>query len=133
MRSGRCLCGAVAYELTAEPQMLALCHCRDCQYITGGEPMAVAVAPPGSFRLTRGELRTYMAQADSGNMVDRNFCPTCGTQVVNRLQAGPFVAVTVGTLDEPLALQPQMEIWTVSAQPWAHHPDGAARFDKNPG
>jgi hypothetical protein len=132
MRAGRCLCGVTAYELTVEPQMLAFCHCRDCQYVSGGEPAAVAVAPAGSFRLTKGELKVYRTQGDSGGVADRHFCPECGTHIVSRLESGPFLAVKAGTLDEPLSLQPQMEIWTASAQPWAHHPDGAARFDRNP-
>jgi hypothetical protein len=114
--------------------MLALCHCRNCQYIAGGEPVAVAVVSAGSFRLSQGELKAYWATADSGNRVDRNFCPECGTHLVNRLNAGQsIIAVPVATLDEPLPLQPRMEIWTASAQPWAHHPDGVAQFEKNPG
>jgi hypothetical protein len=123
----------VTYELTAEPQMFALCHCRDCQYVSGGGPSCVAVAPAGSFRLIQGALKAYRLAADSGNMVDRNFCPECGTQVVSRLESGPFVAVTVGTLNEPPPTGPQMEIWTCRAPPWAHHPQGATRFERNPG
>jgi len=123
----------VAYELTDEPQMLALCHCRDCQYITGGEPVAVAIAPAGAFNLTKGALAAYWAPAASGNRVDRNFCAICGTHLVNRLNAGsPFVAVPVATLDEPPPLQPQLEVWTASARPWAHHPEGVATFARNP-
>ena len=133
MHTGQCACGAAAYELIAEPQMMALCHCRACQYVSGGSPAVVAIAPAGSFKLTRGELKAYWRESDSGEMVDRNFCPECGTHVVSRLNDGPFVAVKVGTLDEPLQLRPQMEIWTSEAPPWAHHVEGAARFDKNPG
>lgn len=132
MRTGQCLCGSVAYELAAEPLMLAFCHCRACQYISGGEPAAVAVAPAGTFRLTQGKLKAYRSKADSGNMADRHFCPECGTHVVSRLEAGPIVAVKVGTLDRPLSLQPQMELWTANAQPWAHRPEVAMRFEKNP-
>jgi hypothetical protein len=132
MRTGRCLCGAVAFELTAEPQMLAFCHCRDCQYISGGEPAAVAVAPAGTFRVTQGELKAYRSKAQSGAMADRHFCAACGTHVVSRLDGGPFLAVKVGTLDDVPPLQPQMELWTASAQPWAHRPDVALSFEQNP-
>lgn len=133
MRTGRCLCGAVTYELSSEPQMMALCHCRDCQHVTGGEPAAVALIAKGGFKLRQGELRTYACQGDSGNRVERHFCAACGSHLLSGLESGPFDAVKVGTLDEPLPLQPQIEIWTSSAQPWAHHPEGAMRFEKNPG
>jgi len=133
MRTGRCLCGAVVYELSAEPQMLALCHCRDCQYVSGGEPAAVAVAPAGGFSLIRGQMKAYRSKGASGNLADRHFCEACGTHIVSRLESGPFFAVKVGTLDEPLALAPQMEIWASSALPWAHRPEGIASFEANPG
>jgi hypothetical protein len=133
MRTGQCLCGAVTYELNDEPQMLALCHCRDCQRVTGGEPAAVALIPKGGFRVRQGELKTYACQGESGNTVERRFCPECGSHLLSCLAGGPFDAVKAGTLDEPLSLQPQIEIWTSSAQPWAHHPEGVARFEKNPG
>lgn len=133
MRTGQCLCGAVTYELDAEPQMMALCHCRDCQRVTGGEPAAVALVPAGSFKLRQGEMKAFASRGDSGSMVERNFCPECGSHLLSRLSGGPFDGVKVGTLNEPLALQPQMEIWTSSAQAWGHHPEGAMRFEKNPG
>ncbi len=133
MTTGRCLCGAVAYKLDTEPQMLALCHCRDCQYVSGGEAAAVAVAAEGSFALTRGELKVVWVTSASGNTIDREFCPECGTHIVSRRHGGPFLAVKVGTLDEPLTLVPQMEIWTATALPWAHRPGGVVSFEKNPG
>ncbi len=133
MRTGRCLCETVKFELTVEPEMLGLCHCRDCQHLTGGEPVAVVIGPQGSFRLTQGELKTYRRAAASGNMIDRHFCSECGTHVVSRLEAGPVVAVRASTLDEPLPLQPRFEVWTSTAQPWAHRPDGVASFEKNAG
>jgi hypothetical protein len=119
--------------MEAEPTMLALCHCRDCQRVTGGEPAAVALIPRDSFKVRQGAMKAYACQGESGNTVERNFCPECGSHMLSRLQDGPWEAVKVGTLDEPLALQPQMEIWTSSAQPWAHHVEGAMRFEKNPG
>lgn len=131
MRTGQCLCGDVTYEMNAEPQMVVLCHCRACQSVSGGGPAVVAVFPAGSFRLTKGALKTYWRQADSGAKADRHFCADCGTHLVSRLQDSPFVAVKVGTLDAPLEMTPQLEIWTSTAPPWAHHIEGATRFERN--
>ena len=36
--TGGCQCGAVRYAITAEPLTAATCHCRDCQYASGGGP-----------------------------------------------------------------------------------------------
>jgi hypothetical protein len=55
--TGGCYCGAVRYEAEGAPLMQAQCHCRECQYITGGSPnMFVAMAPDG-FRYTNGAPR----------------------------------------------------------------------------
>jgi hypothetical protein len=35
---GGCYCGAVRYRADGTPLMKAQCHCRECQYITGGSP-----------------------------------------------------------------------------------------------
>lgn len=33
--TGGCVCGAIRYEVTAEPIVTFNCHCRDCQKTTG--------------------------------------------------------------------------------------------------
>ena len=61
---GGCACGAIRYELLADPMIVHACHCRDCQRITGGafvinlwiEKKFVAAqgAEPKSFTLAGG-------------------------------------------------------------------------------
>jgi len=131
MRTGGCLCRKVRYELSVEPQMFGLCHCKDCQHLSGGEPVAIVIGPRDSFKLIAGKLKAHRRTAASGNVVDRHFCPECGTHIVSRLDAGPIMAVRVSTLDEPPPLQPQFEIWASTAQAWAHHPQGVASFAEN--
>lgn len=132
MSTGGCLCGAVRFELSVEPQMFGFCHCRDCQHLSGGEPVAVVVGPRDSFRLTKGQLKVYRRTAESGNVADRHFCPECGTHIASRLEAGSVMAVRVSTLDEAPPLQPQFEMWVSAARPWAHRPAGVASFERNP-
>jgi len=33
-RTGHCLCGAVSFQITAEPLTTRVCWCRDCQYLS---------------------------------------------------------------------------------------------------
>src|SRR3974390_2630038 len=104
---GGCLCGAVRYEISAEPIFQVACHCRDCQYAAGGAPSLIVVVPRAAFRVTKGAARTYSSLGDSGAPVERNFCPDCGTPLWSEPKGiGDFIALKVGGLDDPSAFRP---------------------------
>lgn len=130
---GRCLCGSTAYESSAEPVAFMLCHCRDCQYISGGEPAAVVVVPREAFKLTKGAVKGFTVKGETGNLVERQFCPTCGTPMFSGLHGMPQLwAIKAGTMDDPSRLKPTAFIWTKSAQPWAHLDKAFPAFERQP-
>jgi hypothetical protein len=134
--SGGCLCGAVRYEADAEPVAFMLCHCRDCQYVSGGEPAAVVVVPKAALRVCQGdaELRSFAVMGESGKKVSRVFCRACGTPLFSDLEGMPhLMAVKAGSMDDPSWLKPTAFIWTKSAQPWAHLDPKIPNFEKQPG
>jgi hypothetical protein len=130
---GGCRCGAIRYECSADPFMAAHCHCRDCQYASGTAFSTVVIVPAAGVQVTKGELQAYRVEAESGNSVTREFCPTCGSPVFSKLDSNPAIQVIkAGTLDDPSWVQPAMNIWTDSAQPWAPLEEGLPRIPKNP-
>jgi hypothetical protein len=129
--SGGCLCRQVRYEVAAEPLIAVSCHCRDCQYVSGGEP-AVVLSFPSANLTVRGEARVYWSAADTGTRVFRSFCANCGTPLfAGNEQHREFVAIKIGSLDEPSKFSPDCYIWTSSAQPWHHIDPKAPSFAKN--
>ncbi|MBV8593806.1 MAG: GFA family protein [Caulobacteraceae bacterium] len=133
MIAGGCLCGAIRYEASGEPVFQLACHCRDCQYASGGAPALIIVVPGPSFRVTQGEPRTFWSKADTGADIGRSFCPECGTPLFSRpTGVGDIVAVKVGGLDDPSIFAPTADIWMKSAQPWDHPHEGTARFGSAP-
>ncbi len=131
--SGGCRCGAVRYECTAEPVQVAHCHCRDCQYAAGGGYSTIAIVPKDALSVT-GEVKGYELEGDSGNIVRRQFCPTCGTPVFSEPEIAPGIKVIkAATLDDPSWLEPQAHVYVASAQPWGIPSDDLPRFDKMPG
>ncbi|MFM9853594.1 MAG: GFA family protein [Sphingomonadaceae bacterium] len=117
--SGQCLCGAVTLRIDVDHIAARMCWCRDCQYIANGSATVNAVFPHDSVHFD-GEIRTFSRMADSGNMVERGFCPACGTQLFSRTVATPTIRIRVGVLDNPSAIVPQGYIWTASKPDWAH-------------
>ena len=78
VRAGGCLCGAVRYEVTGEPYVSGLCHCKTCRKLTGSSFSATANWRRDEFRMT-GELQTYER---------RQFCPTCGARLFYLFEDG---------------------------------------------
>lgn len=116
---GGCLCGAVRYEADAEPLAVRTCWCRLCQYLGGGTASVNVCFPSDKVSFT-GTLSDYSNVADSGNVMHRGFCPTCGTPVTSTAEVRPHLMfVRAGTLDDTSIAAPQATIWTSEAPDWA--------------
>ena len=131
--TGGCLCGQIRYTATGDPALSGVCHCRNCQRYTGSAFETVIGFPSAALSI-QGELKTYNDKGDSGKAVYRRFCPNCGSGVVADAEALPGVSlVLAGTLDDPSAYKPVMEIYCSSAQAWTQDGSTRQKFDKMPG
>ena len=132
--TGGCYCGAVRYEAGGEPIMKAQCHCRECQYITGGSVNVFAAMPASEFHITQGETKSF-TRTDIDNPVTREFCANCGTHLLTRAPGLPdAVVLKIGSLDDPSAFgMPDIAIFTCDAQSFHSVPEGVPSFDKIPG
>ena len=131
--TGGCYCGAVRYEITGEAQASLQCHCRECQYISGGNPAALMIFPFESFQLTSGEMKQFR-RSDLERPVTRHFCENCGTGVASETPSRPgSIVIKVGTLDDPSIFAPAVAIFTCDKQDYHHIPEGIPAFAKRPG
>jgi hypothetical protein len=78
---GRCHCGEITFEAEVDPNALHICHCTDCQTLSGSAFRANIPAPAEHFVLLSGTPRTYIKTAESGNKRLHAFCGTCGTPI----------------------------------------------------
>ncbi|HYH58434.1 MAG TPA: GFA family protein [Thermoleophilaceae bacterium] len=132
--TGRCLCGGVTYKIDAEPMVQAVCHCTDCQRQTGN-PFSVIVAVPRDALTVEGDtIATYATVGeDHGQDTERSFCSACGSPVFSMAAVMPDMAfVKAGSLDDSSWLEPAVEVWTQSAQPWSPPFEGTTRMDRGP-
>jgi len=129
MRAGGCVCGAVRYEVAAEPYGAAVCHCRTCQRVHGAPMVAFFSARKADVRLTGelGEIRT----SDHGI---RRFCRACGTHIVFDDSRYPDeIDIATTTLDDPAPVAPRFHIWTRSQLPWVKLGDDLQTFPERSG
>jgi len=131
---GRCYCGALRYRATGDVMFKGQCHCRECQYITGGQPNVVMAMPESGFSYTKGSPKQFR-RSDLPNPVTREFCADCGTHILGKASGLPgAVILKVGTLDDPSVFGgPQMAIFTIDKQSFHHIPDGVPAFERTPG
>lgn len=118
MLSGGCLCGAVRYEVDGEPMMTGHCHCLDCQKASGAGHATHALFPEAAVKVS-GRLSEYSGHADSGALVTRSFCPTCGSWLFARSSNMPgSMTICVGTMDEPDGVPMQMRVYDKRRRAW---------------
>jgi hypothetical protein len=130
--TGGCLCGSVRYRVTAAPIVTRVCWCRLCQYLGAGSG-TVNVCFPSSALTVEGEPRDHRSIADSGTVMHRRFCGTCGTPIFSEAESRPhLVFVRAGTLDDVEVARPTMTIWTSRAPTWACIDEALPRVAEQP-
>lgn len=131
--TGGCACGEVRFGFYEPLMFRVACHCRTCQYTSGGGPAYAVGAAKDQFRVTRGHPAEFATLAESGHLVTRVFCGNCGTHLFAHSERAPSVyAVRVGALDDPSAFRPKAHWWTSEAQPWHRKHRFTLRFRRNP-
>ena len=116
---GACHCGDITYEAEIDPERVVICHCTDCQTLSG-TAFRTAVAVPGkAFRILTGKPREYLKRAETGADRVQAFCPVCGTQIY---AADPgdsaFYFVRAGTARQRAELIPRLQVWCRSRLSW---------------
>jgi hypothetical protein len=127
--TGHCLCGAVSYEIDAEPMMAIMCHCEDCRRGSGASYSVNAVFPQAAVKVDESKLKTFETIGEDTQMKrERKFCPECGSPVITLLAEMPeMVVIKAGTLDDPSWFEPQMEIYCGSAHKYVHNAEAPER------
>lgn len=130
---GSCHCGEIVFIAEVDPNSLTVCHCTDCQKMSGSAFRANIRCPADKFRLIRGEPKIYVKVADSGARRAMAFCGDCGTQLYAYAADGPSpYSLRSGTLKQRASFRPHRQIWLRSALPWTKDVLGAPSFETEP-
>ncbi|MEZ5811287.1 MAG: GFA family protein [Rhizobiaceae bacterium] len=122
--AGGCLCGGVRYTVSADPQPLIACHCKQCQRMSGSYFVATAV-PRDAFTLDAGDTLVWLNSSETSR---RGFCGRCGSSLF--FDHGPEepIGISAGSLDDHQPLDIAAHIYVDEANTRLLPDDGAARF-----
>ena len=90
---GACHCGYITYQAEIDPKKVAICHCTDCQTLSGSPFRAFVPATTSMFKLLTGQPKVYVKRAESGADRAQGFCPECGTPIYSVAAKDAIVCV----------------------------------------
>ena len=129
--SGGCHCGKINFEAEIDPQAVAICHCTDCQTLSGTAFRTVVSTKKNDLKLLTGEPNVYIKTAESGNKRAQAFCPDCGTPLWATSPTDPQVyGLRVGAIRQRNELKPRRQVWARSAQGWLSELGSMTRLEK---
>jgi hypothetical protein len=128
---GSCHCGKITYRAVVDPGKSSICHCTDCQTLTGSPYRASVPGPAASFKLLTGQPKIYIKTGESGTQRAHGFCPDCGAPIFARAVTDPQqYMLRIGGLRQRAALAPKRQIWCRSAVPWSASLAGLPKLEK---
>ena len=128
---GSCHCGAITYEAIVDPERVTICHCTDCQSLTGSAYRVSVPANAKDFRLVNGTPRAYFKVGESGNRRAQGFCGGGSPIYTHAAEEKPKTyGLRIGCIRERQALTPRKRIWCKSALGWSTNLSGMVELDK---
>ena len=128
---GGCHCGSITYEAEIDPNTVTICHCTDCQTLSGSAFRVVVPAKKEGFNLLTGEPKIYVKTGESGRNRVQSFCRECGTPIYSADVSDPqMFSIRVGTVRQRTELPPKTELWCRSALGWVKNPELTTQIEK---
>ena len=125
MPTGRCECGAVAFEVDAVRETVTFCHCSQCRR-TSGHFWAATRAPFDQVRFTKDEGLRWYASSD---FAKRGFCGNCGSSLFYRMNEEDGIGIAAGCLDAPTGMTPGKHIFVADKGDYYAVSTDAPHFD----
>ena len=130
--TGGCHCGQIRYEAELNLDNVVVCHCTDCQSLSGSSFRTVAMSKKGAFKFLTGDPKVYVKTGDSGNKRELTFCSDCGSPFYSTsVGDGPKIyGIRLGTVDQRNQITPKKQKWIGSSQSWTQEMSSLPLTDK---
>jgi len=129
---GNCLCGHIRYEAEVRSDDVSVCHCTDCQTLSGSAFRIAVPVPEEDFKLLSGNPKTYVKTAESGGKRAQVFCPDCGSDLYSTsVGDGPKVFnLRVTGSKQRYEFTPKSQGWFRSSHKWLPDLPSIPSFEK---
>ena len=119
---GQCHCGCVTYQADIDPEQVSICHCTDCQTLSGSAYRVTVICSGEQVQLTGAAPKIYGKTGDNGRTRFQHFCRECGSPLFTSGEdGGPHDwGIRWGSIRQRDRLKPVRQIWCRSAAPWIH-------------
>ncbi|OLQ93757.1 hypothetical protein BIY21_11110 [Vibrio ponticus] len=131
---GKCQCGQVTYQLKAAPQMVAACHCTECQKLATAPFSVTAVVKAEDIEFS-GEMGEWSRPTDSGNINAAKFCTGCGNRIYHLNPQEPQLIklkLKPVALEDDSIFEPKVHVWVKEKVSWYQIPEGVKALDGQP-
>jgi hypothetical protein len=121
---GRCLCGAVSFEVAGELRPVIYCHCEQCRRTSGHFVAATACRPQQLTIFGEENIKWY----ESSESAMRGFCQLCGSSLFWKPAHGEHWSIWAGTHDRPTGLQGDQHFYVHLNSDYYEIDDGLPQF-----
>jgi len=129
--TGSCLCGTVKYEIENSFERFYLCHCSQCQKISGSDHVSNLFGKPDSLRWLSGEVKIKRFEYPDRGFTNA-FCSDCGCGVPYLNQSKTAIVVRAGTLDAEPEFQSSSKIFHAERPDWSEKTETSQIYEKFP-
>jgi hypothetical protein len=130
--TGRCLCGAVRYEVRGPLRDIVLCHCEECRR-WGGYVGAFAATKTDDLAVLADDALRWIDSPQSDHGARRAYCAECGTNLFWQADGAARIGIAAGSLDRPTGLRIAAHIYTHQAEDYDELPDDGLPRDPERG
>jgi len=129
--TGRCLCGAVSFQVADAFEYAMICHCSQCRRATGSAFKPFAGIRRDHVAITNGADASFV-YGDASAAHDVR-CRGCGSLLFSVVRDGAYAHIAMGTLVDAPSIRPSMHIFVESKAPWHDITDDLPQHARFPG
>ena len=130
MPIGKCLCGAVSFEVLEPLPNLYQCHCSLCRKVSGSASNSAMIVLQENFLWIAGSNKISTYSTSTG--FRSHFCSSCGSPLPNEYDGGLRYWVPVGLFDSAIQASVCAHLYVNSKADWDNIAEGGTHYDEMP-